>query len=441
MNAPEPSQLTGPGSSFAPRLHRTPSQLHSDNSKSSGTNLPASPTRKRHHHHSSSTARHANSPNSSKPSRSIPQEKLDEQKLVELLGFDPSCPSRDIRSRPTSTPVIKQPAPPSPRRRPSKSSSAESLRAPRDPTFRANVLRDRKYPPISGNRTFPALHRSQSLNSEQPALGRENSLLGKYSGDMSRRPLDQIKRDTKTANRSPHLRKKNIAGPDIIDALDDVGIGGTYHHGGPFDATLASRNRDKRYAPVEAVKDSNLEALKATPREYVQDSLRKHVPLQGTASIPSGQRDMFGRRMSYEEGADIMRDADAPGGAYRRYDHVPYHPEDLKGKGEPSYTIERDAKDQKRARKQIGSTESGAVYEMQPTKPTTKHSPGHKDRGVTVRQRSTSSSGPSGSKSPNGESRDVDVRRSSSTTGKRLSDGIKRRISGIRRKYHNANDA
>lgn len=68
-----------------------------------------------------------------------------------------------------------------------------------------------------------------------------------------------------------------------------------------------------------------MEALKATPYKYVQDSLKKHMPLQGTATVPPGEEDMFGRRMSYEGGADLMREADGPGGAYRRYDDVPCH--------------------------------------------------------------------------------------------------------------------
>ncbi|RYP17026.1 hypothetical protein DL765_004787 [Monosporascus sp. GIB2] len=247
---------------------------------------------------------------------------------------------------------------------------------------------------------------------------------------MSQRPLDQIKREVKAANRAPHLRKNYIPPPDMIDALDDVGIGGAYHHGGPFDATLASRNKNKKYAPVEAVKETNMKALKATPYEYVQDSLQRHMPLQGTATVPSGQEDMFGRRMSYEEGADVMREADAPGGAYKRYDHITYHPDDLKGKGEPSFTIEREAKEQKRRRKQAGYKGNGAVYEMQPTR----HSQGHKNGSVRVRERSGNLAGPSGSHPPEGNSKDADVR-PRSNTGKRLSDGIKRRIDSIRRKY------
>lgn len=96
-----------------------------------------------------------------------------------------------------------------------------------------------------------------------------------------------------------------------------------------------------------------------------------------TLWVLEGEFRRIGRRMSYEEGADVMREADAPGGAYRRYDHVPYHPKDYKGKGEPSYTIERHAKEQKQLQRQMGSKDSGPAYEMQPTK---RHSPGAKGR-------------------------------------------------------------
>jgi hypothetical protein len=33
-------------------------------------------------------------------------------------------------------------------------------------------------------------------------------------------------------------------------------------------------------------------------------------------------KDMAGRTMEYEEGADLMREPDAAGGAYKRWDHV-----------------------------------------------------------------------------------------------------------------------
>lgn len=135
---------------------------------------------------------------------------------------------------------------------------------------------------------------------------------------MAERPLEQIRKETKAAYRAPHLRKHNLTPTDQIDSLDNI-TGLTYHHDGPYDATLAARNQDPKYAPVEAVKTSNMEAIKATPYEHLQDSLTKHVPLSGTAVVPSGQEDFAGRIMNYEEGADLMREEDAEGGPYRRW--------------------------------------------------------------------------------------------------------------------------
>ncbi|KAK8122321.1 protein kinase protein [Apiospora sp. TS-2023a] len=320
------------------------------------------------------------------------------------------------------------------------------------------------------------------------SLGRSGSLSQRFPGDMSHRPLEQIKRETKVAHRSHHLRKTTLPRNDPIDTLDNI-LGHSYHHEGPFDATLASRNANKKYAPLEAVKGTNEEALKATPRELVQDSLTKHVPLHGTANIPPGMSDMSGRRMSYEEGTDLQRERFASGGPSRRYDDVvsqqdsltldihgrplpmstnvalnndcnistiveedeepdtsnvnitaqsqanescqDYHPDDLKGKGEPSYTLERAFKHGKSA--SVG--DGPGVYEMQP-RDGAKSSP-HKNGDVMVRQRSRSSSfgeGPSGSAaratatdSPFGGS-------SSSSPGKRITTGLKKRIGSIRRK-------
>ncbi|KAK7914646.1 hypothetical protein PG985_012349 [Apiospora marii] len=261
-------------------------------------------------------------------------------------------------------------------------------------------------------------------------LGRSGSLSQRFPGDMSHRPLDQIKRETKVANRGHHLRKNTLPGTDPIDTLDNI-LGHSYHHDGPFDATLASRNANKKYAPLEAVKSTNEEALKATPKEIVQDSLTKHVPLHGTANIPPGMSDMSGRRMSYEEGTDLQRERFASGGPSRRYDDGDYHPDDLKGKGEPSYTLERAFKHGKSA--SVG--DGPGIYEMQP-RSSSKSSPS-KEGDVMVRQRSRSSSfgeGPSGSvtratatDSPFGGS-------SSSSPGKRIATGLKKRIGSIRRK-------
>jgi len=139
---------------------------------------------------------------------------------------------------------------------------------------------------------------------------------------MSHRPLDQLRKESKPANRAPHLKKKHMPGADSIDALDRSVIGGAYHHEGPYDATLLARNTSYESSPVAAVKGTNEEAIRATPRENIKDSLDKHVPLQGTAIIPPGMAGLDGKAMRYEEGADLMREQDAPGGAYKRWEGV-----------------------------------------------------------------------------------------------------------------------
>lgn len=231
---------------------------------------------------------------------------------------------------------------------------------------------------------------------------------------MSHRPLDIIKKETRAADRSH--KPRHVPETDTIDRLDT--IGGTYHHGGPYDATLASRNMRKKYSPVAAVQDSNEEAIRATPREYIQDSLQRHIPLQGIATIPSGETDMSGNIMRYQEGADLMREADAPGGAYKRWEGLIYHPDDLKGKSEPSYTIEKEAKERKRQ----GLAEE---YEMQ------SGVNGDGFLGPAPRLRSSSNAAASGNAYQQDSS---GLRRSQSTGGKRLSDGLKRRIGSLRRK-------
>ena len=117
---------------------------------------------------------------------------------------------------------------------------------------------------------------------------RNSSLSSRFNGDQSHRPLERIKRDAKLANRAPHLRKKNYVGPDVIDILDNIGPG-AYHHEGPYDATLLPRNAASNFSPVEAVRASNEETLKATPAEKIQDSIERHRPLDGMAMVPSGK--------------------------------------------------------------------------------------------------------------------------------------------------------
>ncbi len=191
-----------------------------------------------------------------------------------------------------------------------------------------------RYP---GNRSHRPLdtiaqeHKPRELNEEeimapQDTLPRRTgSLRERYQGDLSHRPLAILEREHRAADRAPHLHTHRRQQPsDPIDCLDHSGPmpETVYHHSGPFDPVMRSRNTNKRYSPVEAVKDTNMEAIKATPSEFVKDSLDKHVPLQGTAVVPPGMQDFGGHTMQYQEGADLMREQEAGGGPYKRWDHI-----------------------------------------------------------------------------------------------------------------------
>lgn len=267
--------------------------------------------------------------------------------------------------------------------------------------------------------TLGAIHeggrprRSSQPSGSSPVKGsgltRGGSLRERYPGDPSTRPLDTIRKETKSAHRAHHLRKKNFTGADLIDRLDKTNIGGAaYHHEGPYDAANMSRNMDYKHSPVAAVAESNEEALRATPRENIMDAVQKHRPLEGTAIVPPGMPDRFGRTYDYKEGADLMRE---PGADYRRWPGLQYHPEDLKGKGEPSYTIEKALKDHKL------NGDSGT--EMQ------------------TRRRNMSMGANDGPANLPTESFDAGVSSGigrSNTTGKSMGNALKKRFGSIRRK-------
>ena len=166
---------------------------------------------------------------------------------------------------------------------------------------------------------------------------RASSLSARFPGDQSHRPLSMLRHNTKLANRAPHLRKSAIPGPDTIDTLDNIGMS-RYHHEGPYDATLLARNLSPTTSPVAALQSTNAEALRATPTDMIKQSLDRHRPLDGVAAVPPGALDFAGNRMQYQEGADLMIE---DGASYKRWPGITYLPGDLKGKGEPAFSVER----------------------------------------------------------------------------------------------------
>ncbi|KAH6853570.1 hypothetical protein B0I37DRAFT_409728 [Chaetomium sp. MPI-CAGE-AT-0009] len=265
---------------------------------------------------------------------------------------------------------------------------------------------------------------------------RSGSLRERYPGDMSHRPLAMLTKQHRAADRAPHLRTHRRQQPsDTIDKLDISGPSSSvYHHSGPFDAALKERNTNKKYAPVEAVKETNAKALKATPPEYIQDSLVKHMPLQGTAVIPPGMQDMAGRTMDYEEGADLMREKDAAGGAYKRWEHIHYRDDDLKGKGEPSFSHDQARRGKQRATSSPSDAAGTVSYEMQPAVSSSSRGHGHRgkgEEGVTLRQRSVSNGDVEAH--GEGEAGSSGLRRSNSA-GKKLAQSLKRRLGSLRKR-------
>lgn len=120
-----------------------------------------------------------------------------------------------------------------------------------------------------------------------------------------------------------HHRRSSRVRPDIIDQLDDI-EGGLYHHEGPYDAACRERNSSLKQSPIDALKVTNEEALKATPHENVMDSITKRRPLDGVAYYPPGSTDRNGQMYNYDEGYNMMTE---DRGNFRRWPGVVRCPE------------------------------------------------------------------------------------------------------------------
>ena len=140
--------------------------------------------------------------------------------------------------------------------------------------------------------------------------------------------------------------------------------GGPYHHGGPYDAALFARNVSNKSSPLKALDHSTKETLKATPKEKIIDSIRGHRPLDGVAAYAPGEVDRTGHIYEYEQGDNMMISGNPEGGAYKRWPGVNYHPDDVKGKGEPSFTLEKALKGHGGDSKRHGRPSGNGEYEM-----------------------------------------------------------------------------
>ncbi|PYH72271.1 uncharacterized protein BO88DRAFT_383001 [Aspergillus vadensis CBS 113365] len=139
-----------------------------------------------------------------------------------------------------------------------------------------------------------------------------------YSGSPEHHPVEPRRKKESSSRRRRHgspsnpqparySRNSMLVNPDVIDRLDSASLC-QYHHEGPYDAVYAERNYHTKQSPVEAVKDSTAETLKATPKDKIRDCIDSHRPLDGVAYYPPGHTDMEGRTYEYEEGPNMMND-------------------------------------------------------------------------------------------------------------------------------------
>ncbi|KAJ0414288.1 hypothetical protein BJY00DRAFT_34399 [Aspergillus carlsbadensis] len=120
-------------------------------------------------------------------------------------------------------------------------------------------------------------------------------------------------------------RASQLVNPDVIDRLDTASRF-SYHHEGPYDAVYPERNRTADQSPLEALRESNAEALKATPEHKIADAIKRHRPLDGVAYFPPGHTDQEGQSYDYEEGHNMMNDY----GNFARFPGLRFTDEDFK---------------------------------------------------------------------------------------------------------------
>jgi hypothetical protein len=114
--------------------------------------------------------------------------------------------------------------------------------------------------------------------------------------------LAAFSRETSRAFDGPlaRSRQSSVLASDVIDRLAHIaGPPHIFHHEGPFDAAHPSR-RQSLYPPIDALIESNAQALAATPIDSIMRVLNQHHPIDGTASIRPGMLGM----PSYAIGVD-----------------------------------------------------------------------------------------------------------------------------------------
>jgi Pal1 cell morphology protein len=150
----------------------------------------------------------------------------------------------------------------------------------------------------------PFRNRIDSLSLEHR---RSNSAPGsaiEHSRNEFRESLKQQQDIQRRKSHRHHNHRRNRVNPDVIDQLDNVNFM-QYHHEGPYDAVYPERNVCSKRSPLEAVKDTNEETLRATPMHKIIDSVSLHRPLDGVAFYPPGTTDDEGQTYDYTEGDNM----------------------------------------------------------------------------------------------------------------------------------------
>ncbi|KAI9374406.1 hypothetical protein BJX61DRAFT_498635 [Aspergillus egyptiacus] len=187
--------------------------------------------------------------------------------------------------------------------------------------------------PFMGPRSPYECFLSPSPIRSSPGRSRSPSVPSDYSGFLGISHNEpHCGRRRSTRNR----RASQVVTPDVIDRLDTAARV-FYHHEGPYDAVYPERNMDRRQSPIEALRESNAEALKATPRHKIADALNRHRPLDGVAYYPPGHTDNEGQTYEYEEGYNMMTDY----GNFARFPGLKFTDEDFKN--DPFYNSQPKA--------------------------------------------------------------------------------------------------
>ncbi|KAL4802978.1 hypothetical protein BDV18DRAFT_48055 [Aspergillus unguis] len=165
-------------------------------------------------------------------------------------------------------------------------------------------------------RSSPSLgSRSSSLRSESPVQRFLSPEPSPHYRQSYYRPSDELDnffldapqyhRRQRRRTSGKKARASQVVSPDIIDRLDTASRV-SYHHEGPYDAVYSERNKHRRSSPLDALRESNAEALKATPPHMIADAIDRRRPLDGVAFFPPGHTDRMGKTYDYEEGQNMF---------------------------------------------------------------------------------------------------------------------------------------